>query len=69
MTRKEGSTTPSVVSTPPSSPCRLVPMKVAIFMEMAPGVLSAMANTSRSSSCVSQARLSTTSCSIMVSMA
>ena len=54
---------------PPKIPARLVPMNVAMFMEIAPGVLSAMAKTSSSSSCVSHLCLSTTSCSIMESMA
>ena len=69
MTRNAGSTTPNVVMHPPMTPARLVPMNVAMLMEMAPGVLSAMAKMSSSSLWVSQPRFSTTSCSIIVSMA
>ena len=69
MTRKAGSTTPRVVMHPPKTPARLVPMKVAMLMEIAPGVLSAMAKMSNNSPWVSQLRLSTTSCSIIASMA
>ena len=49
MTRNAGSTTPNVVMHPPMTPARLVPMNVAMLMEMAPGVLSAMAKMSSSS--------------------
>ena len=58
MMRKEGSTTPSVASSAPRKPHTRKPTKVAALTAIGPGVDSAMATISRTSSSVIQPRFS-----------
>ena len=62
---KEGRTTPNVAQKAPKKPATLYPTKVAEFMAIGPGVLSAMAKISRISSPLSHLCLSQISFSII----
>lgn len=61
MIIKEGRTTPRVAKIPPNTPSLFVPINVAVFTAIGPGVLSAMAKMSPSSLLLIHLCLSTTS--------